>query len=61
MYSFLEAHYQRSKGDEVGALLGSMSLLPNGTPADAAIEDEWRAAVHLAVSGEVDATMALSK
>jgi hypothetical protein len=61
MYSFLDAHYQRSKADDVGALLGSMSLLPDGRPADPAIEGDWQAAVHAATSGSVNAAMRLTK
>jgi hypothetical protein len=61
MYSFLDAHYQRSKADDVGALLGSLSLLPSGGPADPAVESDWNAAVQAAVSGSVDAAMRLMK
>jgi hypothetical protein len=61
MYSFLDAHYQRSKADAVGALLGSMSLLRDGRPADPAIENDWQVAVRAAVSGSVDAGMGLTK
>lgn len=61
MYSFLDAHYQRSKADDVGALLGSMSLLRDGAPADPAIASDWRAAVDAALSGSVDAKMELTK
>ena len=61
MFSFLEAHYERTKSDEIGALLGSMSFLPDGGPADPAIESEWRAAVESAKSGSVDANMRLTR
>jgi hypothetical protein len=61
MYSFLDAHYQRSKADDVGALLGSMSLLRDGRPADPAIESDWNAAVQAAVTGSVSAAMGLTK
>jgi hypothetical protein len=61
MYSFLEAHYQRTKAGDVGSLLGSMSLLPDGNPADPAIEGDWRTAVQVALSGSVDATLRLTK
>ena len=59
MFAFLEAHYQRSKADDVGALLGSMSLLADGTPADPAIEGDWSVAVQSALSGAVNANMEL--
>ena len=61
MYSFLEARYQRSKADDVGALLGSMSLLADGTPADPAIQGDWHAAVQVALSCSVDPTLRLTK
>ena len=61
MYSFLEAHYRRSGADDVGALLGSMSLLPSGTPADPAIEGDWLAAVQAARTGAVSSRMELNK
>lgn len=61
MYSFLDAHYQRSKAGEVGALLGSMSLLKDGRPADPAVASDWAAAVQAAVSGRVEAAMRLTK
>jgi hypothetical protein len=59
MYAFLEAHYSRSKADDVGALLGSMSLLPDGTPADVAIERDWELAVQSSLAGTVNANMEL--
>jgi hypothetical protein len=61
MYSFLEGHYERSRADDVGALLGSMSLLPDGRPADPAFVEDWRLAVEAALSGKVDAAMRLTK
>jgi hypothetical protein len=61
MYSFLDAHYQRSKADDVGALLSSMSLLLDGRPADPAVESDWAAAVQAAMSGSVEAAMRLAK
>jgi hypothetical protein len=61
MYAFLESHYQRTKADDVGALLGSMSLLTDGTPADPAIEGDWNAAIQFALSGSVNATLRFAK
>ena len=61
MYSFLDAHYQRSKADDVGALLGSMSLLRDGSPADPAVASDWQAAVAAALSGSVHAAMEITK
>ncbi len=61
MYSFLDAHYQRSKADDLGALLGSMSLLRDGSPADPAVASDWQAAVDAALSGSVAAAMEITK
>jgi len=61
MYSFLDTHYQRSRADDVGVLLGSMSLLSDGRPADPAVESDWLAAVEAALSGSVDAAMVITK
>jgi hypothetical protein len=61
MFAFLDAHYQRTKADDVGALLGSMSFLPDGAPADPAIAEDWRAAVQAAVTGAVDPALRLAK
>jgi hypothetical protein len=61
IYTFLDAHYQRTKSDDIGALLGSMSFLPDGIPLDPAVAEDWRAAVQAALSGSVDATLSLPK
>jgi hypothetical protein len=45
MYEFLRRHYERGPTDEVGGLLGSLSLLPDGQPADAAYAGDWSEAV----------------
>ena len=57
MYSFLADHYRRSETEEMGALLGSMSLLPDGKPADPAIAEDWAEAVRRATSDGVDAML----
>ena len=61
MFTFLDAHYQRAKSDDIGALLGSMSFLPDGIPADPAVAEDWRAAVQAATDRSVDATLRLTK
>jgi hypothetical protein len=59
MFAFLEAHYQRGASDDIGALLGALSLLPDGTPADGAMANDWREACDAACAGRVDAAMRL--
>jgi hypothetical protein len=41
MYSFLEELYSKYDFDQLGGLLGSMSLLPDGSPADQAMWSDW--------------------
>lgn len=59
MYAFLEARYQMTRSDDLGALLGSMSLLEDGTPADPAISSDWEAAVSQAIQGNVELELTL--
>lgn len=51
MFHFLERFYDVTKSDDVGGLLGSMSLLEDGLTADPAIIDEWRESVEYALNG----------
>lgn len=48
MFEFLVAYYDRTSSNEVGALLGSMSLLPDGGTADPAIWEEWLESIEKA-------------
>jgi hypothetical protein len=59
MYAFLLAEYERSPSDVLAVLLGGMSLLPNGTPADPAVEADWDDAWRAAVDGRVNASLSL--
>ena len=45
MFSFLDTYYFKKQSAELGALLGTMSLLQDNTPADAAYEEDWKIAV----------------
>jgi len=36
MFEFLKRYYETGKSDEIGTLLGGLSLLEDGTPADEA-------------------------
>lgn len=55
MHSFLESYYEMTQSDEIGGLLGSMSLLEDGNPADAAYIDDWDLAVKKVLNKEYDA------
>ena len=46
MLVFLEGYYETTKSDEVGGMLGAMSLNSDGKPMDAAHWDEWMNAVR---------------
>jgi hypothetical protein len=59
MFAFLEHWFGLTKSDELGALLGSMSLLPDGRTADPALWEDWCAAVERAKSGAVRLDMEL--
>ena len=41
MYAFLADVFERTQSGDLGALLGAMSLLPDGSPVDPAVTDDW--------------------
>lgn len=61
MFAFLEAEYLLTASDVIGALLGSMSLLPDGSPADLAIKEQWSKAVAAALGGNANAVLSFTK
>ena len=58
MYAFLARQYELGC-EELGGLLGSMSLLTNAETADPALWQDWVEAVAAARSGAVDAHLKL--
>jgi hypothetical protein len=50
MFYFLDQRYQKLKEGALASLLGDMSTLSDGGPADSAIENYWRKAVGFALS-----------
>lgn len=46
MFLFLERYYEATGADDIGVLLGSMSLLEDGQPADPAMWADWCKAVE---------------
>jgi len=46
MFEFLERYYKRTKSDDIGGLLGSMSLLEDGVPIDKYLWDEWLSSLN---------------
>ncbi len=61
MFSFLEKHYDLTKSDDIGALLGSMSLLEDGVTADSAVWEEWQESIKRVKLKEVNAQVALKQ
>jgi len=60
MYAFLVEVYERTQSDELGSLLGSMSILPDGRPADPGIWVDWLKCVELAKRREVRIDLGLA-
>ena len=54
MYAFLEKHYALTSSDDVGALLGSLSLLPDGNSADPAVREDWEESIEKVKAEKVD-------
>ncbi|MEM8849090.1 MAG: hypothetical protein AAGE03_03550 [Pseudomonadota bacterium] len=60
MFAYLSKWYDTTGSDEIGALLGSMSLVEDDDrPADPAIWSDWLECVAAAKSGKVDASLQL--
>jgi hypothetical protein len=57
MYSFLDELYTKYDFDQLGGLLGSMSLLPDGSPADQALWGDWLRSVEKTRTQRVDADL----
>ena len=58
-YRYLQRYYELTGAGEVGALLGSMSLLPDGATADPAAWSDWVQAVEEVRAGGVNPELAL--
>jgi hypothetical protein len=59
MFYFIERIYEHTKSDDLGGLLGSMSVLEDGAPADAAVASDWLEAVNFARAGGKPSSLAL--
>jgi len=57
MYSFLEHEYELTKSDDIGGLLGGMSLLQDGSTADPAAWEDWENTIKKVKAGEIEATL----
>ncbi|MDR2874307.1 MAG: hypothetical protein LBV44_00045 [Methylobacillus sp.] len=56
MYHFLNKQFSLG-WEELGGILGSMSLLPDGGSVDPAFVSDWNEAVEAATSGKVNAQL----
>jgi hypothetical protein len=56
MVQFLEDRYSRLPSDELGGLLGELSLLADGKPVDSAVVADWHRAVDGVVATEAETT-----
>ena len=61
MYEFLIGYYERTKSDDVGSLLGSMSLLDDGGTADPTMWQDWLECIEKAKRQEIDQSLGLKK
>jgi hypothetical protein len=52
MFEFLRRHYERGPTDEIGGLLGGLSLLADGGTADPASWTDWKEAVEAILAAE---------
>ena len=52
MSEFLRQRYERCPTDEIGGLLGGMSLLTDGSTADAAQWSDWQDAIQAVIESE---------
>lgn len=50
MIEFLSAYWERGKSEEIAMLLGSLARQHDGKPADAAMWQDWIAAVEKVVA-----------
>jgi hypothetical protein len=52
MFEFLRQHYERGPTDEIGGLLGDLSLMSDGSPEDAAMQGDFEKAVRAVLAAE---------
>ena len=52
MFEFLSRYWDRGHAEEIGALLGALSLLPDGHSADAALYQDFEESVKEVLRGE---------
>jgi hypothetical protein len=61
MFEFIVELYRRTNSDDLGSLLGDLSLLSDGTTADPAAWGDWLKCVEKARRGGVDASLVITR
>jgi hypothetical protein len=61
MFKFLDNKYELTKSNGIGDLLGGMSLLDDGSTADAAEWLDWIEAIETASQADCDTNLHLTK
>ncbi len=61
MYDFLVRYYGLTKYEGIGDLLGGLSLLEDGEPADRAMQIAWDESIQRVKEGLVTARLTLEK
>jgi hypothetical protein len=59
-FEFLVLLYERTRSDDLGGILGSMSLLEDGMTADPSMWQDWIECVNKVKQGNVDASLRIS-
>jgi hypothetical protein len=60
MFEFLSGLYQRTKSDELGSLLGEISLMSDGKTVDPAAWKDWLQCVEKSRRGGVSANLTIT-
>ena len=61
MFEFLNSYYESTKSDDIGSLLGSMSIMEDGDPVDIAFKYEWKESIEKAIKGKTDGSFSVKK
>ena len=61
MYLFLEKEYEMTQSDDIGGMLGGMSLLIDSGTADPAVWGDWLQSVEKVLTGHDDIGLKIIK
>lgn len=57
MILFLNLYWERGKPEEIGDLLGSLTLLEDGVCADAALSHDWNECVKKVINARLNKSL----